>query len=206
MTSPLERVVQKGFEDKVPRTPQDFARIWKESTTYTNLRAEIDAYNARYTPGGQDLQRFKDSRRAQQSTYQRVSSPYTLSYAGQVNLCLQRGFWRLKGDPTLTYTQLGGNFIMTLIISSIFYNLPQTTDSFFSRSAVLFFALLLNAFGSALEVRQNQLFSRILLTPYRRSSRSTPNAQSWRNTHDMLCTILPARLWRLCSPICRTRS
>jgi ATP-binding cassette subfamily G (WHITE) protein 2 (PDR) len=75
-----------------------------------------------------------------------------LSYVGQVKLCLRRGFWRLKGDPSLTFTQLFGNFIMALIISSVFYNLPQTTDSFFSRSAVLFFAILLNAFGSALEV------------------------------------------------------
>lgn len=153
MTSSLERVVRTGFENKVPRTPDDFARVWKESATYANLRDEIEAYNARYTPEGEDLQKFKDSRRAQQSTYQRVSSPYTLSYAGQVKLCLRRGFWRLKGDPSLTLTQLFGNFIMALIISSIFYNLPQTTSSFFSRTAVLFFALLLNAFGSALEVR-----------------------------------------------------
>lgn len=41
---------------------------------------------------------------------------------------------------------------MALIIGSIFYNLPQATASFYSRGALLFFAVLLNAFGSALEV------------------------------------------------------
>lgn len=152
MTSPLERVVRPGFENKAPRTPDDFAGLWKASPEYTSLRSEIDAYNEEYVINGQHLQEFKESRRAQQSRHQRPSSPYTLSYAGQVKLCLQRGFWRLKSDPSLTLTQLFGNFIMALVISSVFYNLSQTTDSFFSRSAVLFFAILLNAFGSALEV------------------------------------------------------
>jgi ATP-binding cassette subfamily G (WHITE) protein 2 (PDR) len=152
MTSALERVVKPDFEGRVPRTPDEFARVWKASLECASLRAEIDAYNERYVIGGQHLQEFKESRRAQQSKHQHVSSPYTLSYAGQVKLCLRRGFWRLRGDPSLTLTQLFGNFIMSLIISSIFFNLPETTDSFFSRSAVLFFALLLNAFGSALEV------------------------------------------------------
>jgi ATP-binding cassette subfamily G (WHITE) protein 2 (PDR) len=152
MTSPLERVVRPGFENRVPRTPDDFTNAWKASPECASLRSEIDAYNDKYIIGGEHLKEFKESRKLQQSRHQRVSSPYTLSYAGQVKLCLRRGFWRLKGDPSLTLTQLFGNTIMALIISSIFYNLPQTTNSFFSRSAVLFFALLMNAFGSALEV------------------------------------------------------
>lgn len=152
MTSSLERVVRDGFEDRVPRTPDEFASVWKASTERAALIKEIEAYNAQYQLNGQHLEEFKESRRVQQSKHQRVTSPYTLSYAGQVKLCLRRGFWRLKGDPSLTFTQLFGNFIMALVLSSIFYNLPQTTDSFFSRSAVLFFAILLNAFGSALEV------------------------------------------------------
>jgi ATP-binding cassette subfamily G (WHITE) protein 2 (PDR) len=50
-------------------------------------------------------------------------SPYTLSFVGQTKLCLRRGFWRLKAEPTLTVTQLAGNFIMSLIIGSAFVNL-----------------------------------------------------------------------------------
>lgn len=156
MTSPLERIVRTGFENRAPRTPDEFASVWKASPEFAALQAEITAYNEEYVIGGQHLQEFKASRRAQQSKHQRIASPYTLSYTGQVKLCLQRGFWRLKSDPTLTLTQLFGNFIMALVISSIFYNLSPATDSFFSRSAVLFFAVLLNAFGSALEVGQSR--------------------------------------------------
>lgn len=38
------------------------------------------------------------------------------------------------------------------IISSIFYNLPQDTSSFNSRGTLLFFAILINAFSSILEI------------------------------------------------------
>lgn len=152
MTSPQERVVRRGWENKVPRTPSEFAERWKSSRDYSTLRAELDQYNQKYETGGTYHDQFVASRRAQQSKHQRISSPYTLSYWGQVTLCLRRGFWRLRGDPSLTFTQLFGNMIMALIISSVFYNLPQTTGSFYSRSALLFFAILLNAFGSALEI------------------------------------------------------
>jgi ATP-binding cassette, subfamily G (WHITE), member 2, PDR len=65
---------------------------------------------------------------------------------------MARGLQRLKGDASITLTQLIGNFIMALVIASIFYNLPSDTSSFYSRGALLFFGLLLNSFASALEV------------------------------------------------------
>jgi ATP-binding cassette subfamily G (WHITE) protein 2 (PDR) len=152
MTSPIERVVREGFEGRVPRTPDEFAAAWKSSATHAQLVREIGEYQKKYQTGGEYLERFKASRQAQQARGQRLKSPYTLSYGQQVLLCLQRGFERLRGDPSLTFTQLFGNFIMALIIGSVFYNQPQTTGSFYSRGALLFFAVLLNAFGSALEI------------------------------------------------------
>jgi ABC-type multidrug transport system permease subunit/ABC-type multidrug transport system ATPase subunit len=41
---------------------------------------------------------------------------------------------------------------MALIISSVFYDLKPTSHSFFQRGALLFFACLMNAFASALEI------------------------------------------------------
>lgn len=44
------------------------------------------------------------------------------------------------------------NFIEALILASIFYNLAGDTSSFFSRGTVLYMLILLNAFGSILEI------------------------------------------------------
>lgn len=157
LTSPAERIVKPGFEHRVPRTPDEFAATWKNSDAYKQLILEIEQYDQNYPLGGESLQRFIDSRRAMQAKNQRVRSPYTLSVMQQINLCMMRGFQRLKGDASLTLTQLFGNFIMALIIGSVFFNLQPTTNSFYSRGALLFFAVLLNAFSSALEVSAKEL-------------------------------------------------
>lgn len=152
LTAPGERRAREGFESKVPQTPKEFAARWRESSTYATLQQQITEFDTKYPTNGEHYEKFLASRRAQQSKHIRPGSPYTLSYGGQIALCLRRGFQRLKADPSLTFTQLFGNSIMGLIISSIFYNLQPTTNSFYSRGSLLFFAVLINAFGSALEI------------------------------------------------------
>lgn len=152
MTSPQERVVRSGFEDKVPRTPDEFAAAWKNSPERATLLEEIEAFEQKHPFKGESYDKFVESRKAQQAKGTRIHSPYTLSYRQQVQLCLWRGFERLKGDPSLLFTQLFGNFAVALILGSVFYNLQPTTASFFQRGAILFFAILMNAFGSALEI------------------------------------------------------
>lgn len=152
MTSSLERVVRPGWEDRAPRSPDEFAAAWKASDNYRALQIEIEEYKNTHPIDGPDAETFRANKRAAQAKRSRADSPYTLSYAQQVKLCLWRGYKRLIGDPSLTIAALGGNFVMALIISSIFFNLQLTTSSFYQRGALLFFACLMNAFASALEV------------------------------------------------------
>ncbi|OTA56661.1 hypothetical protein K449DRAFT_387405 [Hypoxylon sp. EC38] len=152
MTSPIERIVRKGFEGKAPRTPDEFAAAWKNSAEYEALQVEIEEYKRQHPLNGPDAEAFRASRKQQQAKGQRLSSPYTLSYLQQIRLCLWRGWQRLIGDPSLTIGALVGNFVMALIIGSVFYNLQDYTSSFFQRGALLFFACLMNAFASALEI------------------------------------------------------
>jgi len=74
-----------------------------------------------------------------------------LSVAMQIRLCMTRGIQRLAGDMSLFWTSVLGLFFMALIIGSVFYDLPESTSSFYSRGALLF-AILMNAMNSALEV------------------------------------------------------
>lgn len=152
LTSSAERRARPGYEHSVPQTPEEFHQRWQQSETYRVLKLALDEYDQKYPFGGSQYEQFLASRRAQQAKNARATSPYTLSYTQQIKLCLTRGFWRLKADPTLTFSQLFGNMVMGLIVSSVFYNLPTNTTSFYSRGALLFFAVLLNAFGSALEI------------------------------------------------------
>ncbi|KAI2465836.1 ABC-2 type transporter-domain-containing protein [Annulohypoxylon bovei var. microspora] len=152
MTSSVERIVRPGFEGRAPRTPDEFASAWKNSAEYAALQIEIEEYKTEHPLNGPDAEVFRASRRQQQAASQRPGSPYTLSYLQQIKLCLWRGWQRLTGDPSLTIGSLVGNFIMALIIGSVFYNLQDYSSSFYQRGALLFFACLMNAFSSALEI------------------------------------------------------
>lgn len=152
LTNPAERIVKPGFERLVPRTPDEFAQRWKQSEDRRRLLAEIDEFNKEFPLGGPREQEFRDARGALQAKGQRAKSPYTLTVPMQIGLCVERGFMRLRRDMALTLTGMIGNAVMALIIGSVFYNLPNDTSSFFSRGALLFFAILMNAFSSSLEI------------------------------------------------------
>ena len=152
LTNPVERVVREGFENRVPRTPDEFAAAWQNSDDRARLLQDIENFDQEFPLGGEQLQKFQTSRKATQAKRQRANSPYTISLPMQVKICMVRGFQRLQGDLSLFLSGVLGNSVMALIIGSVFYNLQPTTGSFFSRSALLFFAILLSAFSSFLEI------------------------------------------------------
>ncbi|RDW75194.1 AtrD-1 [Coleophoma cylindrospora] len=152
LTSPAERIVRPGFENKTPFTPDEFAAVWQKSEDRAELLREIDAFNQQYPIGGQSLQKFQDARRAAQAKRTPHKSPFTISVPMQIKLCVDRGFQRLHGDMSLLFTGLIGNSVMSLVVASVFYNLPNNTGALYSRGALLFFAILLNAFASSLEI------------------------------------------------------
>ncbi|CRK08937.1 hypothetical protein BN1708_009846 [Verticillium longisporum] len=151
MTSASERRARPGYERQVPRTPDEFAQRWKASRHRQSLLQEIDGYE-RLHPTEERFAEYEASRRAEQARSQRPSSPYTISYRQQVQLTLWRGWRRLLADPYFTIAQLLFNLIMALILGSMFFNLKEDTSSFYYRGGIIFFALLLNAFASQLEV------------------------------------------------------
>lgn len=172
LTNPAERLVRPGFEGTTPRTPDEFAAIWQKSQDRARLLEQIDTFNAQYPIGGPSLTEFKESRKASQARSQylfnpvsqvsliyrvltsdrRAQSPYTLSVPMQVKLCMGRGYQRLLGAMDVTITSVIFNAILALVIGSVFYNLPNNTATLYSKGALIFFAVLLAAFASALEV------------------------------------------------------
>ena len=154
VTNPAERRARPGFEDRVPRTPEDFEKYWRGSAAYATLQAEIKEHEAAHPVGGSTLQEFYDSRKEMQSKHQRPKSPYTVSVPMQVKYCTKRAYQRLWNDKASTMTAIIGQTIMALIIGSIFYNTPNNTQSFFQKGGVLFFAVLLNALMAVTEINK----------------------------------------------------
>lgn len=178
MTAPSERIVRQGYENRAPRTPDEFAQRWLASPERSALLGDINTFNQEHPLDGADADAFRANKRTQQAKGQRPKSPFILSYSQQVQLCLWRGWKRLIGDPGLTIFVLLANSITALIISSLFYNMQPTTASFFQRAAVLFVAILANAFSSALEIL-TQYAQRPIVEKHNRYGFHHPSAEAF---------------------------
>lgn len=150
MTFPAERIPRPGCNP--PRTVDEFAAAWENSSDYKALQVEIEEYKMQHPIGGPDTDNFRQLKKLHQAKGQRLKSPYTLTYLQQVQLCMWRGRARFKADPWPAIWIMVGNTIMALIMSSLYYNMGQNTGSFYGRAVVLFMAILFNAFSSILEV------------------------------------------------------
>lgn len=151
VTSPAERIAKPGFEGKVPQTPAEFSEYWRNSPEYAELVTRVDQYLDNTKSGGTS-QQFEIAHKARQAKHTRGGSSFRASYFMQIRSLMRRNLQRTKGDPSITLFGVIGNSIMGLIISSLFYNLDQTTSSLYYRGAAMFFAVLFNAFSSLLEI------------------------------------------------------
>ncbi|KAH8895219.1 hypothetical protein GQ53DRAFT_714839 [Thozetella sp. PMI_491] len=152
LSNPAERTVQSGFENRVPRTPDEFQEAWRTSAARAKLIAEIDGFEREYPLEGQQVEKFKAARKANQANFVRNGSPYTISVPMQVKLCMDRGFQRIMGDKTFFLVTVFGNLAISVILGSVFYDLPDSADGMNNRCILLFFAILFNGLNSALEI------------------------------------------------------
>ncbi|KAK7442419.1 hypothetical protein CaCOL14_001239 [Colletotrichum acutatum] len=152
LTNPAERVVREGFENRVPRTPDEFATVWKGSDVRARLMEEIFAFEEEHPLDGSGVDKFVATRQAHKASLVTPQSPYTISMPMQIWLCMTRGYQRLLGDWLFFVVTVGGNLIISLVLGSIFFDLPSDASSMNSRCILLFFAILFNGLSSALEI------------------------------------------------------
>ncbi|KAI1076618.1 ABC-2 type transporter-domain-containing protein [Whalleya microplaca] len=147
LTNPAERVVRDGYENRVPRSPDEFANAWKQSIQAGQLVSHIEEINAKHS----DLSDSKGTPAWKDKLSLRTST-YCISISSQIISCLQRGFQRLRNQPASVIGAVFANSILALVVGSVYYDLPNTSDSMDRRAVLIFFSLLVTAFSPAFEV------------------------------------------------------
>ena len=151
LTSPLERTPKNGYTTKIPRSPSDFARIWQESSERAQLLRAIDHYTVEHPINKERLVKFQKALDGYGSRRPLSWTAYANPYSYQTILCLVRNAQRLRNDLLPPTSSIAGNAILSIILGSMFYNLPDNTSSFFGRGVLLFFIVLTNTFLGAFE-------------------------------------------------------
>ncbi|RAR06150.1 abc multidrug transporter [Stemphylium lycopersici] len=153
VTNPDERKPKEGMENRVPRTPEDFEKYWRDSPEYKALLDEIAEFEAE-NPINEHatLEHLRQQKNYIQAKHARPKSPYLISVPMQIKLNTRRAYQRIWGDVASTATQAGLNVFIALIVGSIYYGHSDGSSSFQGRGAVIFLAILFNALTSIGEI------------------------------------------------------
>lgn len=156
ITVPERRKFRAGFENRAPKGPIELEAAFRQSTTFKNLQVSIERYNEQRNcrnssetdHTGSECGSVEEIKRAMQSEKSRFvssKSPYTISLFRQIVLCSQRQLWQLKGHIMPLYIKLISAMVYGILIGSMFYQQPQSTDGIYSRGGILFYSSILLA-------------------------------------------------------------
>jgi ATP-binding cassette, subfamily G (WHITE), member 2, PDR len=102
VTNPRERQPREGYEDKVPRTAEEFEKYWLESPQFKASRNETDKAEQEEGSGEAALELFRESHQQMQAEHVRPKSPYVISIPMQIRVCVKRAYQRLWNDKAST--------------------------------------------------------------------------------------------------------
>ena len=132
-----ERSIREGWEDRIPRTAEEFSAAYRKSDAYQKNLADIEEFESH-------IEEQKRSREANR-TKKNKKKNYTIPFHQQVIACTKRQFLVMTGDRASLFGKWGGLVFQGLVVGSLFYDMPKTTSGAFTRGGTLFFLLLFNA-------------------------------------------------------------
>ncbi|CAO3689827.1 unnamed protein product [Umbelopsis vinacea] len=174
ITNPNERIVAKGFEGKVPETPEQFESYFLESQDYKELLSNMAEYEARIERE-QPAEEFKAYVHEIKQKGVANQSVYSVNFYEQVRALTIRQFQILLGDKHALYERYFSVLIQAFIYASVFYQMSLNSTGAFQRGGALLASLLFNAFLSQAEL-PNVLAGRMTLQKHKSYAMYHPSA------------------------------
>lgn len=137
VTDKHERHVKEGWEDRIPRSADQFGDMFLKSEQHIRNLQEIEELE-------KETKALIEERHAAQSKHTKKKN-YTIPFYKQVIACTHRQFLVMIGDKQSLGGKWGGILFQALIVGSLFYDMPKTSEGVFTRGGVMFFMLLFNA-------------------------------------------------------------
>ena len=186
VTSVTERRFKKGWEKRAPKGAEALEQAFKSSQHFRDLQTSIDEYEARLKEPKiesaapsvvENSESFKQTVKASKSRYVPKKSSYTVSFAKQVSICTKRQLWQLLGNKTALGIKFGSTIINALLIGSMFYNQPRTSDGAFSRGGFIFYSSILLGWIQLAEL-EDAVQGRSIISRQKRFAFVAPSAVS----------------------------
>ncbi|RDW64304.1 putative ABC multidrug transporter [Aspergillus mulundensis] len=165
VTVPERRRFRPGWEMRAPKGPIELEQAFRKSAAFSNIQQEVLRYNDQGLSGKSraeshadtDYGSVEDIKKALQTDKSRFvssKSPYTISFFRQIILCARRQGWQIRGHMSPLYIKIISSVIYGLLVGSMFYDQPQTTDGMYSRGGVIFYSSILLAWLQMSELEE----------------------------------------------------
>ncbi|RDB27092.1 Brefeldin A resistance protein [Hypsizygus marmoreus] len=151
VTDPKGRIPRAGVSN-IPRTASEFAEYFLKSSIAQMNRDDMSDYKDECVGIPDRAHAYKQSVRAEQASYARKRSPFTISIPMQARAVMKRRVQILMGNKSATAMNLFSFVFQGIIVGTVFLKIPEATSAYFSRGGVLFFALLFAALSSMAEI------------------------------------------------------
>ena len=138
VTDPNARIVLEGYEDRVPRTADEFVEHYRESKIWQINREDMDAYLHEFVDKHKRVSAYMESAWAEHATTSKKESSYVISIPMQTRAVMVRRLQVLKGNLGGQIAQVLAFSIKAAVVGTVFLRIPNTTATFFSRGGVLF--------------------------------------------------------------------
>ncbi|KAL7273145.1 ATP-binding cassette transporter snq2 [Rhizina undulata] len=143
ITDPNERRIKLGCEEKVPLTPQALENAFRQSRFYTEVQEELDAYDLEIREtSGSNAKDFSRAVREDKSRQASKGSPYTVSFPMQVWYLMQREIQLQLQDKISLRSRFLNVTVIGLLIGSLFFQIPRTSEGAFAMGGALFFNII----------------------------------------------------------------
>lgn len=117
VSDPNARRVKDGWEDRIPRTADEFEAAYRQSDAFKASFADIESFESEV----QAEEHEKEAARKKMTT-----KNYTVSFWKQVMILTHRQFLVMFGDRAALAGKWGVIIFQALIVGSLFFNLPDT--------------------------------------------------------------------------------
>ncbi|KAG8929230.1 hypothetical protein FRC02_005825 [Tulasnella sp. 418] len=152
VTDSSARHIRPGYENRAPRTTDELVKAFQASDLGQANRQAVTDYAEQIAQDHQRKPLYIQSAATEKAKRVSPKSSYVISIPMQIRLIMRRRFQVLKGDALAQGIQLFSFVIQAVIMGSVFLRMKNTSDSFFSRGGVLFFAVLFGALSSMAEI------------------------------------------------------
>ncbi|KAJ5506588.1 CDR ABC transporter [Penicillium expansum] len=166
LDDPHARRIKDGWHDRIPRNAAEFQAAYRNSDAYQRNLADIQNFEG-------DIEAQRQEREAARSTTKRKN--FTISFYKQVMILTHRQFLVMLGERESFIGKWSVITFQALIVGSLFYNLPDTSNGVFTRGGVMFFILLFNSLLAMAELTA-AFYSRPILLKHKSFSFYRPAA------------------------------